>query len=162
MGLIWLVYVNTLHSASRHFGAYSNNRYRAMLMYFGGDIFLSGSSGNVFGEVWKKGIMALSFLRTAGCRFGGEHLHIGSNHINSGTLNSSKNSSVLLHTPESLFDLFDLNSKPYGVNYLAHYSLCSMLHRVYLRALIRSSRIVHTVALLPTRRIYRGTAETLL
>src|SRR5258708_14261867 len=133
-----------------------------MLVFFGGDIVLSGSSGNVFGEVRrKKGIMALSFFHTAGCRFGGEHLHIGSNHINSGTLNSSKDSSVLLHTPESLFDLFDLNSKPYGVNYLAHYSLCSMPHRVYLRALIRSSRIVHTVALLPTRRIYRGTAETL-
>jgi putative DNA primase/helicase len=78
-----------------------------------------------------------------------------------GGVYSSKNASVLVHTPESLFDLCDLNSKPYGVNYLARYSLCSMPHRVYLRALIRSSRIVHTVALLPTRRIYRGTAETL-
>jgi hypothetical protein len=71
LGLIWLVYVNTLHSASRHFGAYSNNRYRAMLVFFGGDIFLSGSSGNVFGKVRrKKGIMTLSFLHAAGCRFG--------------------------------------------------------------------------------------------
>ena len=78
-----------------------------------------------------------------------------------GGVYSSKNASVLVHTPESLFDLCDLNSKPYGVNYLARYSLCSMPHRVYLRALIRSSRIVHTVAFLPTRRIYRGTAETL-
>ena len=89
LGLIWLVQVNTLHAARRHFGAYSNNRYRAMLVFFGGDICLSGSSGNVFGKVRrKKGIMALSFLRTAGCRFGGEHLHSGSNHINSSTLHT--------------------------------------------------------------------------
>lgn len=88
LGLLWLVHVDTLHWASRHFGAYSNTRYRAMLVFFGGDIFLSGSSGNVFGKVWKKGIMALSFFHTAGCRFGGEHLHSGSNHINSGTLNT--------------------------------------------------------------------------
>jgi hypothetical protein len=33
LGLLWLVQVNTLHSARRHFSAYSNNRYRAMLVF---------------------------------------------------------------------------------------------------------------------------------
>jgi hypothetical protein len=71
---------------------------------------------------------------------------------------SSKKSSVLLHTPEFLFDLY---GKPYGVNYLARYSLCGMPHQAYLST-DRVIPIVHTVALLPAGRIYCGTTETLL
>src|SRR5258708_11355543 len=49
------------------------------------------------------------------------YLHIGL--IKESVTNSSKKQSVLL-TVCFLLRLHDLNSKPYGVNYVARYSLC--------------------------------------